>query len=91
MAGAEEGVGRGHGVPWLHARESPVRARLSLMPARPHPREDRRDPVVEAYRAGVDLTLIEENLRLSVEERFRKWMDLARFAEELRRARERAP
>jgi hypothetical protein len=45
---------------------------------------------VEAYRAGLDLTLIDENLRLSVEERFRKWMDLARFAEELRRARERA-
>jgi len=67
-----------------------VRATLSTMPAPSRTSEDRRDPVVEAYRAGLDLTLIEENLRLSVEERFRKWMDLARFAEELRRARERA-
>jgi hypothetical protein len=45
-----------------------------------------RDPVIDAYRAGVDLTLIEENLRLSIEERFEKWMELQRFAEELRRA-----
>ncbi|HEU4383241.1 MAG TPA: hypothetical protein VFR85_07010 [Anaeromyxobacteraceae bacterium] len=50
---------------------------------------ERRDQV-DAYRSGLDLTLIEENLRLTVEERFRKWMELARFAEELRRARERA-
>jgi hypothetical protein len=60
------------------------------MPRDPQAPEDRRDPVVEAYREGLDLTLIEENLRLSVEERFRKLMDLARFADELRRARERA-
>jgi hypothetical protein len=52
--------------------------------------DDRRDPVVDAYRAGLDLTLIEENLRLSVEERFRKWMEVARFAEELGRAGERS-
>jgi hypothetical protein len=45
--------------------------------------------VIDAYRAGVDLTLIEENLRLSVEQRFEKWMELQRFAEELRRAGER--
>ena len=54
------------------------------------PAERVRDPVIEAYRDGLDLTLIEENLRLSIEDRFRKWMDLQRFAEELRRARERA-
>ncbi len=35
------------------------------------------DPVVAAYRAGIDETLIVENLRLTVEQR---------FAEELRRA-----
>lgn len=66
-----------------------VRATLSSMPARPPDPEDRRDPVVEAYRSGVDLTLIEENLRLSVEDRLRKWIELARFADELRLARER--
>ena len=44
------------------------------------------DPVIEAYKKDVDRTLIRENLRLSVEERFEKLMRLQRFAEELRRA-----
>jgi SAM-dependent methyltransferase len=44
------------------------------------------DPVIEAYKRDVDLTLIRENLRLSVEERFEKPMRLQEFAEELRRA-----
>lgn len=45
-----------------------------------------RDPVIEAYLRDVDRTLIRENLRLSVEERFEKLMRLQQFAEELRRA-----
>ena len=45
-----------------------------------------RDPVVEAYKKGIDVTLIRENLKLTVEERFRKAMSLMRFAEEMRRA-----
>jgi hypothetical protein len=49
------------------------------------PRPD-PDPVVEAYKSGSERTLIRENLKLSVEERFRKAMALARFADELRRA-----
>jgi len=44
------------------------------------------DPVVEAYKKDIDRTLIRENLKLSVEERFLKAMALMRFAEELRRA-----
>jgi hypothetical protein len=44
------------------------------------------DPVVEAYKKDVDRTLIRENLRCSVEERFLRLMALQRFAEELRRA-----
>lgn len=48
-------------------------------------RED-RDPVVEAYKKDIDRTSIRENLKLSVEDRFRKAMALARFADELRRA-----
>jgi hypothetical protein len=44
------------------------------------------DPVVEAYKKDIDRTLIRENLKLTVEERFRKAMALAKFAEELRRA-----
>jgi len=49
------------------------------------PRPD-RDPVVEAYKKDIDRTLIRENLKLTVEERFRKAMALARFADEMRRA-----
>jgi len=42
--------------------------------------------VVQAYKKDIDRTLIRENLRLTAEERFRKAMALARFAEEMRRA-----
>lgn len=31
-----------------------------------------RDPVVEAYRAGIDFSLVRENLKLTHEERIRK-------------------
>lgn len=54
---------------------------------------DRRipiDPVIEAYKKDVDRTLIRENLRLTVEQRFEQLMDLQRFAEELARAGRRA-
>ena len=44
------------------------------------------DPVIKAYMRDVDRTLIRENLRLSVEERFIKLIRLQEFAEELRRA-----
>ena len=44
------------------------------------------DPVVEAYKKDIDRTLIRENLKLTVEERFLKAMALQRFADELRRA-----
>lgn len=52
-------------------------------------RKDRpikRDPVIEAYKKDIDRTLIRENLRLTVEQRFEKLMRLLRFAEELRTA-----
>ena len=44
------------------------------------------DPVIEAYQRDVDRTLLRENLKLTVEERFLKLMELQRFAAELRRA-----
>jgi len=50
-------------------------------PPRPDP-----DPVVEAYKKDIDRTLIRENLKLTVTERFQKAMALQRFAEEMRRA-----
>jgi hypothetical protein len=42
--------------------------------------------VVGAYKKDIDRTLIRENLKLTVEERFRKSMAPARFAGEMRRA-----
>lgn len=54
------------------------------------PDTDRRvenpDPVTAAYRAGVDISLLRDNLAQPVEERFRRLMALQRFAEELQRA-----
>jgi len=44
------------------------------------------DPVIEAYKKDVDITLIRENLKLSVEERLRKLMKMQEFRDELRRA-----
>jgi hypothetical protein len=34
---------------------------------------DDRDPVIEVYKKDVDRTLVRENLKLTVEERFRKF------------------
>ena len=44
------------------------------------------DPVIEVYKKDIDRTLIRENLKLTVEERFLKLMKLQEFAEELQRA-----
>jgi hypothetical protein len=44
------------------------------------------DPVIEAYKAGLDLTLLRRNLGLSIEERLRQLMELQRFADELQAA-----
>lgn len=44
------------------------------------------DPVIEAYKKDVDRTLLRQNLKLTVTERFEQLMEMQRFAEELRRA-----
>jgi hypothetical protein len=44
------------------------------------------DAVINAYKAGIDRTLLRENLKRTVEERFIRLMDLQAFAEELQRA-----
>jgi hypothetical protein len=44
------------------------------------------DPVIEAYKKDIDRSLLRENLKRSVDERFERLMELQRFAEELRRA-----
>jgi hypothetical protein len=48
------------------------------------------DPVIEAYKKDLDLSLLRENLKLTPEQRILKLIELQRFAEELRRAGERA-
>ena len=44
------------------------------------------DPVIEAYKKHIDRTLIRQNLRLTVDQRFQQLMELQRFAEELQNA-----
>ena len=44
------------------------------------------DAVIEAYKRDVDVSLIRENLRLTVDQRFQQLMKLQQFAEELQRA-----
>ncbi len=44
------------------------------------------DPVIEEYKKHIDVTLIRENLRLTVDQRFQQLMKLQQFAEDLRRA-----
>jgi hypothetical protein len=52
----------------------------------PASRDLERDPVVEAYKAGIDRTLIRERLARTPAERADDLVALARFAEELRKA-----
>jgi hypothetical protein len=42
------------------------------------------DPVIEAYKKNVDRTLIRENLKLTVQERFERLIELQKLAKELR-------
>ncbi|HEV3447738.1 MAG TPA: hypothetical protein VG099_24090 [Gemmataceae bacterium] len=44
------------------------------------------DPVIEAYKKDVDRTLLRENLKLSVDERFRQFESFMRYVYELREA-----
>ncbi|MGO9467659.1 MAG: hypothetical protein ACLQIB_49275 [Isosphaeraceae bacterium] len=44
------------------------------------------DPVIEAYKKDVDRTLLRENLKLTVEERFVKFEQFWKYAQELREA-----
>ena len=47
------------------------------------------DPVIEAYKADIDRTLIRENLKLTVDERLLKMMDFNRLLLEVRKAGQR--
>jgi hypothetical protein len=45
------------------------------------------DPTIDAYKSGVDRTLLRENLRLTTAERITKMIAALRFAEAVRRSR----
>jgi transcriptional regulator with XRE-family HTH domain len=53
--------------------------KLSIEPS------DLKDPVIEAYKPGIDQTLLVANLRLSVDERLRANAEVLNFTDELRR------
>lgn len=55
-------------------------------PPRPEDPVLEPDPVIEAYKKGVDRTLIREQLRRGVDERVRNMIAALRFAEGLREA-----
>ena len=44
------------------------------------------DDVIDLYKKDVDRTLLRENLRLSVEQRFERFLALMKFLDELRAA-----
>ena len=44
------------------------------------------DPIIELYKKDVDRSLLRENLKLTVEQRFEKYERFMRVAEELRAA-----
>ncbi len=50
------------------------------------PPPDFYDPVIEFYKKDVDRTLLRENLKLTPDERFRKFESFMRYVEELREA-----
>ena len=47
---------------------------------------DYRDPVIEVYKKDVDRTLLRENLKLTVQERFEKFERFMEYVNELREA-----
>lgn len=57
--------------------------------AEPEP-HDSMDDVIAVYKKGVDRTLLLENLKLTVEERFLKAERVMEYVEELRAAGQRA-
>jgi hypothetical protein len=44
------------------------------------------DPVIEAYKKDIDVTLLDENLKLTVEQRILNLQSFVEFALELRKA-----
>jgi len=51
---------------------------------------DAFDPVIEAFKAGLDRTQLRRNLELTPEEQVQKFLNFAKFAHDLREAGRRA-
>lgn len=59
------------------------------MPRTPEPKEVPPlppDPVIDAYKGGIDRTLLRENLRLTPDERVRKMLRFRKSVDEIRGA-----
>ena len=63
-----------------------VEASCQPSPERQGATRSEQHAVIEAYKRSIDRSLLRENLRLTVEERFRKLQQMQCFAAELRRA-----
>ena len=61
-------------------------ALYSYATSRPASQDLEPDPVIDAYKVGVDRTLIRERLARTPAERVQDLVAMARFAEELRKA-----
>jgi hypothetical protein len=59
---------------------------VRTLPLDVKPRSDRSDPVIEAYKADVDRTLLRESLKKTPEQRIEDLQRLHDFASELQRA-----
>ena len=59
---------------------------MGRLPSRELAPPDYCDPVIEAYKKDVDRTLLRQNLKLSVDERFRQFERFMASVEELREA-----
>jgi hypothetical protein len=76
---------RGERTVWAVQFSPSHRIELPHMAER-EPMSGTPDPVIDAYKPGIDRTLIRENLKRSPEERLQALQQLQAFAEELRRA-----
>ncbi len=78
------------------ARAAAAPAHTYAMAAPVHPKDPdsleglEKDPVIEEYKKHVDRTLLRENLRRSVKERFENLARMQRLAEQLRKAGKKA-
>ena|SRR2546421_5947466 len=64
-----------------------VSSNANSVPKRPElAAPDYRDPVIEVYKKDVDRTLLRENLKLTVQERFEKFEHFMEYVNELREA-----